>query len=252
MRAPGAVLRTTPSPASASPAPSPAPLEGGWTPSRRRSAGARLAALLGRPWFWLLVIATLFGTPLVRSLLRSTPAAPPVLATVPSFTLLDQDGESFGSTQLAGKVWVANFIFTSCQTMCPVLTGKMRELAHRARRLGPDVHFVSFTVDPERDTPERLRAYAQKHGADPHKWAFVTGSLGDVERAVVDGFKIAIERPQPPTDLWEIVHGEHFVLVDRGLNIRGYFTSDAQGMDRLVFALGQVASEPGVGISRAQ
>jgi protein SCO1/2 len=215
--------------------------------------------LIARPWFWVVTLTVLFVAPLGRSFFRRLPPAPPVLATLPAFQMTDQLGHPFGTADLIGRVWVADFIFTSCQTMCPVLTQKMAEIAHRGRHLGPDFHLVSFSVDPERDTPQRLAEYATAHGADAHKWTFLTGSLDAVQHAVVDGFKIGLDRrkltPAVPAqgspvagaeasdNFWEIVHGEHLVVVDRRLQIRGYFEASADGMNRLMEALGRVANE---------
>jgi protein SCO1/2 len=227
-------------------------------PTERRTgtapAGGAVGRLMQRPWFWALALAVLFGLPLAGSVMRKLDPPPPVLGPVPAFKMTDQLGQPFGSHELLGRVWVANFIFTSCQTMCPVLTAKMAEVGKRARHLGPTFHRVSFTVDPERDTPQRLKEYAAIHGADAHKWSFLTGSMAAVQSAVVDGFKIGIDRhktTRDPTaddstkdDFWEIVHGEHLVVVDRRLQIRGYFEASAEGMDRLLDALGRVANEP--------
>jgi protein SCO1/2 len=200
--------------------------------------------VLGRPLFWVVLLTVLFALPLGRALMRRLPPAPPVLSTLPAFTMTDQSGQPFGTADLAGKVWVADFIFTSCATACPVLTEHMARIEKRARRLGPDFHLVSFTVDPERDTPSRLAEYAARHGAaDPHKWAFLTGPLDSVERAVVDGFKIGLDRHKTADDFWEIVHGEHLVLVDRRLRIRGYFEASSDGLDRLLEAVGRVVNE---------
>jgi len=203
--------------------------------------------VLARPAFWLVTLIVLFGLPLGRTLFRRLPPPPPVLATLPAFDMTDQRGQPFGTRNLAGKVWVADFVFTSCQTMCPMLTQKMAEIAHRARHLGPDFHLVSFSVDPERDTPERLATYAARYGVDPHKWAFLTGTLGDVQHAVVDGFKIGVDRHKTTDDFWEIVHGEHLVVVDRQLRIRGYFDASPDGLDRLMDAVGRVVNETSPG-----
>jgi protein SCO1/2 len=209
------------------------------------ATGGFLGRLVSRPVFWVAAVALLFGVPLGRSLLRRpAPPAPPVLVSLPAFTMTSQLNQPFGTRDLTGKVWVADFIFTSCQTMCPVLTQKMATIAHRGRHLGPDFHLVSFSVDPERDTPERLATYATQHHADPHKWTFLTGSLDAVQAAVVDGFKIGVERTKTADDFWDIVHGEHLVVVDRHLRVRGYFDSSPQGLDQLLDVLGQVANEP--------
>ena len=206
--------------------------------------GGAVGRLISRPLFWVITLAVLFGLPLARSMLRRLNPPPPVLSAVPEFNMTDQLGRPFGSKDLVGQVWVADFIFTSCQTMCPVLTEKLAEIGKRARHLGPTFHLVSFSVDPERDTPERLKAYAAAHGADAHKWSFLTGSMESVQHAVVDGFKIGVDRHKTADDFWDIVHGEHLVVVDRRLQIRGYFDASPEGMDKLVDALGRVANEP--------
>lgn len=213
-------------------------------PSSTASTGGRVARIVGRPIFWVVAVAVLFGLPLARAFVREVPPSPPVLGVVPPFEMTDQQAAPFGTPNLRGKVWVADFIFTACQTMCPVLTQKMALLTQRARHLGPDVHFVSFSVDPERDTPEKLAAYARTYHADPHKWSFLTGSLDVMQKAVVDGFKIGVDRHKTADDFWDIVHGEHMVVVDGAGQIRGYFASTEAGMNELVAVLGQVVNEP--------
>ncbi len=84
----------------------------------------------------------------------------PSLGTVPTFELVNQDAQPFGSAQLAGKIWIADFIFTTCPGPCPIISTRMSELQRPLEKT--DVHLVSFTVDPEKDTPEVLRAYAEK------------------------------------------------------------------------------------------
>jgi protein SCO1/2 len=207
---------------------------------------AAMSRLLGRPLFWVAALVVLFGVPVARSLARRVPPPPPVLGTLPAFTLTDQHGHPFGTTDLAGKVWVADFIFTGCQEACPQLTARMREVGRRARNLGPDFHLVSISVDPERDTPERLAAYAARYSASPLAWSFLTGPAGAIEAAVTGGFKEGMGREPArgsnDTDFWQIFHGEHLVLVDRELRIRGYFPATPEGLDRLMEAIGRVAN----------
>lgn len=215
---------------------------------RRPPAAARLA---GNPLIWAALLGLLFGVPIFRSVTRRLGASPALLGTLPAFTLTDQRGQPFGTRDLAGRVWVADFIFTSCQEACPLLSQKMADVGRRARKLGPDFHLVSFSVDPTRDTPARLAEYAARYGANPLAWSFLTGPADAIEAAVVGGFKEGMgkERVAAPggnaedaTGFWQIFHGEHLVLVDRQLRIRGYFEATPQGIDLLMAAAGRVAN----------
>ena len=104
---------------------------------------------------------------------------------------------------------------------------------------------MSFTVDPEYDTPARLSDYARRAHANPRVWTFVTGTLGAMERAVVSGFKVAMGRDQPASDdFLSIFHGERFVLVDRRLRIRGYYDGDDESADRLIRDAALLAGTP--------
>jgi protein SCO1/2 len=213
----------------------------------RRPAPARLA---GNPLVWGALLALLFGVPIFRSVNRRLGASPAILGTLPAFTLTDQRGQPFGTRELAGKVWVADFIFTACQEACPLLSQKMAEVGRRARRLGPDFHLVSISVDPVRDTPARLAEYAARYGANPLAWSFLTGPADAIEAAVTGGFKVGMgkEKVQQPAaagqeqGFWQIFHGENLVLVDRQLRIRGYFEATPQGIDLLMAAAGRVAN----------
>jgi protein SCO1/2 len=218
-------------------------------PSRPALALRRLVA---RPLFWALALGLLFGVPLARSVRRQLGAAPAVLATLPAFTLTDQAGRAFGTRELTGKVWVADFVFTACQEACPLLSQRMQELARRTRHLGPDFHLVSISVDPERDTPARLAEYAARYGANAVRWSFLTGPATAIEDAVTGGFKVGMGRelvtppagqsPDGGASFFQIFHGENIVLVDRALRIRGYFPATPEGLDRLVEAIGRVAN----------
>lgn len=221
-----------------------------------RSAGrdGRLVRLVSSPLFWVATVGVLFGLPMMRSITRRISAAPAILGTLPAFAFTDQTGRPFGTRELAGKVWVADFIFTSCAEACPLLSQRMAEVGRRTRHLGPDFHLVSITVDPERDTPARLAEYGARYGANPVRWSFLTGPAEAVQAAVTDGFKVGMER-EPQTapgaeadggggaaDFWQIFHGENLVLVDRALRIRGYFPATPEGLDHLVEAVGRVAN----------
>lgn len=155
-------------------------------------------------------------------------AALPELTTVPAFALVDQAGQPFGREDLAGHVWIANFIFTTCPSVCPLLTTQMGNLESH---LGSEsLRFVSFTVDPERDTPEVLAAYALAHGAESERWSFLTGEVDAVRVAVTEGLRM---RMGTRDESGEIMHGSHFVLVDGRGTIRGFYSSDGDGLSDL-------------------
>ncbi len=152
----------------------------------------------------------------------------PVMGQVPAFTLVDQGGRPFTLDSLEGRVWVADFIFTYCQASCPRLTARMHHLQERILQRGDAdrVRLVSFSVDPETDTPDVLAAYAKAKGADPRDWFFVTGPSDAVQSVVVQGFKVADVREQKQAGPEAVTHGNWFVLGDRQGRIRGYYSVD--------------------------
>jgi protein SCO1/2 len=159
------------------------------------------------------------------------------MGTLPDFHLINQSGEKVGLSDFHGHVWVADFIFSRCPSICPVLTEKMGQLQHRARNLGNEFDLVSISVDPTFDTPEVLAAYAKEHHANPRRWEFLTGPTEEVQDTVVKGFKIAMGREpgSKPDDFLSIVHGSHFVLVDAVGRIRGYYDSNQpEELDRVM------------------
>lgn len=138
----------------------------------------------------------------------------------PAFSLTDQQGATVTEQTFAGKVWLADFMFTTCTDICPMLTANMAEVA--ARYAGdPTVHFVSFTVDPATDTPPVLAAYAEKYHADAQRWSFLTGPMDQVRQTVVDGFKQSLDR-EGEGEAATILHGSRFVVVDKKGHIRGF------------------------------
>jgi protein SCO1/2 len=172
------------------------------------------------------------------------PPALPRYGRVPNFSLQDQRAQPVSLATFAGKVVIADFIFSSCPDVCPLLTEQMVGLR---KRLPADagLAFVSFSVDPEHDTPSKLQTFAAAHGADQPNWFFLTGGTDEVRRVVTAGFKQAMEvEPAQPGKLRNVLHGTHFVLVDRAATIRGFYRSDADGMRELQSAAENLAHEP--------
>jgi len=206
--------------------------------------------IFGSGWTWTLIIAAVVIFNVGRGLRSTMPEPLPVLGQVPEFELTDHWGRPFGSKDLRGRAWVANFIFTRCPTVCPMFTAKMGRIQHRSRGLLNQLHLVSFSVDPDYDTPERLAEYARKHRASARAWSFLTGPLGDIEPVVIGGLKVAMGRGDPGAhgltegDLGGIFHGSHFVLVDPQGRIRGYYDSnDADAVDRVLADAGQLLNQ---------
>jgi protein SCO1/2 len=146
------------------------------------------------------------------------PPEQPILGNVPSFELVDQNGARFSSTQLAGKVWIADFIFTTCPGPCLRMSAKMRAIQD-AFSGDPGVRLVSFTVDPDRDSPPVLTAYAKRYLARPEQWHFLTGPKPELNRLSRDAFQIG-------DIVGDLNHSTKLFVVDRQMRITAYISSD--------------------------
>jgi protein SCO1/2 len=166
----------------------------------------------------------------LASLAACRPAPPPpVLAPIPPFQMLDQSGTPFGAAQLQGRPWVADFIYTECKDSCPQLTARMADLQ---KRLSSSVQLVTFTVDPVRDTPAKLQAYASSAGADPQRWHFLTGPPDLVKYLLGTGFKVTL-LDESEKGVRNLVHDEHLVLIDKIGRVRGYYEAESGAQKRL-------------------
>jgi len=145
------------------------------------------------------------------------------LGQVPSFSLTDRSGRTVTRDDLRGKIWVVSFFFTSCTAGCAKTTASMKRLQDELAAY-PDVMLVSITVDPENDTPEVLRKYAEDRGADPKRWLFLTGPEQAIYHLIKGGFYQAVERNQSAAadPGAAVVHSFRFMMVDREGEIRGY------------------------------
>jgi protein SCO1/2/putative membrane protein len=143
------------------------------------------------------------------------------LGEAPQFTLTDCHGRTVTSADLRGKVWVAHFFFTECAMGCSQTTDNMARLQKQLADC-PDVMLVSFTVNPNTDTPERLRQYAAQREADPKRWLFLTGDEAQMRQIVVEGFKGPMTRDPKALPGYQIDHSFFVMLVDQNGRIRGY------------------------------
>ncbi len=139
----------------------------------------------------------------------------PEIGMVPEFEFVNSEQETITLNNLKGKVWVADFIFTTCTMACPMMTGNMN-IIHKKYKKNDDVRLVSISVYPEYDTPEVLTKYASQYDANTSRWYFLTGEESTVKRVIKDGFKIG--------DYEDIIfHSEKFALVDKKGMIRAYY-----------------------------
>jgi protein SCO1/2 len=161
----------------------------------------------------------------------------PDLGTVPAFALSDERGQVFTEDGLRGHPTIVNFVFTRCDTICPVISLKMERLQDRlSDRRAEAIKLVSISVDPGHDTPARLAPYAERFHARPDKWRFLTGEPERV-RALVEGpfMNSMMSEGLTPSGAPAISHNGYFVLVDANLVIRGvYDSSDVQKLDELM------------------
>jgi protein SCO1/2 len=145
--------------------------------------------------------------------------------SVPEFSLTERNGSTVSLAELRGKIWIADFIYTTCTDTCPLQTAIMAKLQQEYAD-NPEVQLVSFTVDPERDTPKVLERYADKHQADARRWYFLTGQRDRIMHLIQEGFHLAVAAAPVEADQSGMIpHSPRFVLVDKQARIRGYYDS---------------------------
>jgi protein SCO1/2 len=176
----------------------------------------------------VLTLAAIFGVLALRAGLRERAMAAqngapatgveqplPEIGAIGEFTLTDQTGTAFSASLLAGRIYVADFFFTSCSGICPVMSKAMAEVQQEFIN-DPRVSFVSISVDPATDTPDVLTRYAARYGAQPGRWHFLTGDAEEIQRLAKDRFLLGYgDEP--------VNHSARFVLVDGAGLIRGYY-----------------------------
>jgi protein SCO1/2 len=201
---------------------------------------------------WLAFAALALAIPMGALLMKQAVRPElPVLASLPQFSLVDENGQKFGRDDMLGRVWIADFVFTSCADACPRLQQKMKGIQDRLIPVeqGGNVSLLSVSVDPERDTPEKLREYAQIYGSRKGMWRYLTGDQKEVEKTVVKGFHTAMAKipvagteargsassraeaegrsiGDPHAEAFDIMHGDRLVLVDGMGRIRGFYDAD--------------------------
>ncbi|PLS18213.1 cytochrome c oxidase assembly protein [Bacillus sp. M6-12] len=130
-----------------------------------------------------------------------------------SFTYTNQNGKPFGVENLKGKVWIADFIFTNCETVCPPMTASMAKLQQKLQKENLEVELVSFSVDPTVDTPEKLKTYLEKFTQDDLNWNMLTGyTQEEIEKFAREQFQTLVQKPQSSD---QVIHATNLYLVDQ-------------------------------------
>lgn len=151
----------------------------------------------------------------------------PDLGTVPAFEFINQDGQNFQSSQLNGKIWVVDFFFTNCPGPCPRMSNQLKRVQAETASI-PNLHLVSITVDPDRDTAAALASYAKRYGAQPGRWTFLTGPIERINNLMSKGFFLGFADNMQQ-------HSTRFVLVDGNGKIRGFYDSFGKdSIDKLI------------------
>lgn len=211
-------------------------------PAQEDVVSTRMRRLGWAGAFLLFVLMVVMGYSMWRGSVQNEVIPMPVLRQVPDFRLTDQTGAEVTRDSLRGKVWVTNFFFTRCSGPCPLLMARMAEF-QKALERAPEVALVSFTVDPEYDTPEVLSDYAGQWQADPERWKYLTGDPDTIRSLVTDGFMQVLDTDHATG---EPVHGTMFMMVDGNGMVRGLFNlDDPELLPKMLMGAGNLLREQG-------
>jgi protein SCO1 len=178
------------------------------------------ARLLGNPFFWVLFLAIPFGWPIVRMARTALPPPLPVLGAIADFALVEQNGQSFGDSDVRGRVWVLSAISTASPSADKLAT-ELGKIQHRARNLGPAFHMVTVGIDPVVDSRENLLEFTSHHRVSPRMWSYVSGDAPSLRETATQG---------GPTSV---------VLVDQKMQVRGrYDLADKGAVDLVLYDAG--------------
>lgn len=173
-------------------------------------------------FLWWLLGAIVGASAIAAALFQMKFQEPPLqkFKALPAFQLTERSGKVMGLADLKGKVWLADFIYTTCPGTCPMLSSHLTQLQDKLLK-NPDTLLVSISINPEHDTPEVLKQYAERFHASPDRWLFFTGEKAKVRDLINNGFMMAAADSAEANK--EIVHSTKLVLVDKAGNIRAFY-----------------------------
>lgn len=164
------------------------------------------------------------------------------LVKTPEWAFTNQDNELFSSSQLEGKIVVLNFFFTSCPQICPAMNRNVQKV-QQVFIQNEDVQFVSITVDPERDTPEKLKAYEEIYSLNKGQWNFLTGNENDIYILARKGYNLSATDASGDGEN-DVIHSQTVLLIDPNQQIRGrYSGTDVESMGDIVADISKLRKE---------
>jgi protein SCO1/2 len=195
--------------------------------------------------FWLCFCVFFFAYPLLRSINRELPPELPILSVLKDYKFTDENGKSFGSLDLEGKAYLASFHFTSCPTICVEQMKILQRVSKRVKGVKSKFRLVSYTVNPEVDTPKVLFKKARELRADPFLWKFLTASKSETKELLIKGFKVPLgDKEIIEPNVYDIAHTGKLVLVDQVGQVRAYYSTDKASIDKLMIDLGLLINRP--------
>lgn len=161
--------------------------------------------------------------------------------TIQTFRFTNQDGKPVTEDSFKGSVYVTDFFFTTCHSICPIMSNQMERIYTKYKG-NKEVKFLSHTVDPEIDTVEQLKAYAIKHNADAAQWMFVTGDKKELYNIARTGYLLNAEQGDGGPD--DFIHTQNFALIDKDKRIRGFYDgTDSTEMNKLMVDIDVLLAE---------
>lgn len=162
--------------------------------------------------------------------------------TIAPFTMTNQNGQTITEKDYENKVYVADFFFTTCPSICPIMTKNMFSLQEKLKTKYPEVKLLSYSVTPEIDTIEQLKRYAIENKVDDKIWNLVTGDKKEIYTLARKSYLVVQNDGNGgPHDM---IHTENFVLIDKENRIRGYYDgTDINEMDRLITEIGMLKND---------
>ncbi len=187
-----------------------------------------------------------FGEPDIQltRLANGSQVADTIQYTIPKFSFINQDNKEISHRDYQNKIFVTDFFFTECPTICPVMSAQMARLQNLIKKenMEKDIMFLSFSVKPEHDTPEILKTYGEGIAADFTTWNFLTGKSSDIYELAESGFMLSAF----PSDTAEggIFHTDKISLIDRQMHIRGYYDgTSTKSVDQLFSDIKKLVKE---------